>query len=88
MKRFRDLNSQEKLLVGALVILLALIAFNWNSFAGRVKRSLSVYTEQPSTKNKHLAEELECELIPLCKTLPVDCHGHRQRPKTVANRIF
>jgi hypothetical protein len=51
MKKFRDLNSHEKLLVSALVVIMALIAFNWSSFSTRVKRSFSVYTEQPNTKN-------------------------------------
>ena len=51
MKKFSDLNLHEKLLVSALVILLALIAFNWNSFSKRMKQSLRVYTEQPDAKN-------------------------------------
>lgn len=51
MKKFRDLNLHEKLLVSALVVIMALIAFNWSSFSTRVKRSFSVYTEQPNAKN-------------------------------------
>ncbi|WP_153631971.1 hypothetical protein [Prolixibacter sp. SD074] len=51
MKKFRDLNFYEKLLVSALVVILALIAFNWSSFSARVMHSFSVYTEQPKTKN-------------------------------------
>jgi hypothetical protein len=51
MRKFRDLNWHEKLLLTALVVILALIAFNWSSFSARVKRGFSVYTEQPATKN-------------------------------------
>lgn len=51
MKKFQDLNLHEKLLLSALVVILALIAFNWSSFSAGLKRSLSVYTEQPATKN-------------------------------------
>jgi hypothetical protein len=51
MKKFRELNLHEKVLLSALVVLLALIAYNWGAFSSRVKHSLHVYTEQPATKN-------------------------------------
>ncbi|GET26349.1 hypothetical protein [Prolixibacter sp. NT017] len=51
MKKFRDLNLHEKLLLIALVVILVLIAFNWSSFSAGLKHSFSVYTEQSATKN-------------------------------------
>lgn len=50
MKKFKDLTSQEKMMISFVIVLLLAIALSWSRITQGLQKGMKTFTEQPTNK--------------------------------------